>query len=84
MFDILSEGAITLTEAAKINTPFVRNLHNKAIDLFATMAGESISAQCKAKMKDLTADAMNACFKSIQNTSCFSHLWQIAKFLYTK
>jgi len=55
----LEDGAM-MNFACKMNTPFWKKLNDKCIDLFAAIAGESMTVEDIAKMKTLATDMISA------------------------
>ncbi|HIJ51629.1 MAG TPA: hypothetical protein HPP66_00565 [Planctomycetes bacterium] len=55
----LEDGAM-MNFACKMNTPFWKKLNLKSIDLLATMAGESMTAEDITKIKTMTTDMISA------------------------
>jgi general secretion pathway protein G len=55
----LEDGAM-MNIAAKVNAPCCKKLYDKAFDLFAPIFGDTITAEDIAKMKTLTADAIDS------------------------
>jgi len=55
----LEDGAM-MNIAAKINAPCCKKFYDKVFDLFAPIFGDTITAEQIAKMKTLTADAVDS------------------------
>lgn len=69
LLEYLQDGA-AMNVASKVNTPFWKKLTNKCLDLFASIAGESMPADDVTKMKTLAADSIG----SLGGSMAFSFL----------